>query len=66
MDRLGCLDQDGDGTSDYNDLFWNNPPETIDSDNDGVGDNADNPNDPSESMDSDGDGVGDNSDSSSK
>ena len=35
----------------------------MDSDGDGVGDNADAfPNDPSETMDSDGDGVGDNGD----
>ena len=35
----------------------------VDSDGDGVGDNADAfPNDPTESMDSDGDGIGDNAD----
>ena len=39
------------------------PSEQLDSDMDGVGDNADAfPNDPAETLDTDGDGVGDNSD----
>ncbi|MGB0827762.1 MAG: hypothetical protein ACPGTT_07795, partial [Candidatus Poseidoniaceae archaeon] len=39
----------------------NDANETVDSDNDGVGDNADAfPNDDSETLDTDGDGVGDN------
>lgn len=41
VDRYGCLDQDGDGVSDYNDAFWNDANETLDSDMDGVGDNSD-------------------------
>ena len=39
------------------------PTESVDTDGDGVGDNADTfPNDPTESADTDGDGVGDNAD----
>ena len=57
------VDSDGDGISDANDAFPNDPTETQDTDGDGVGDNADAfPNDSSEIVDSDGDGVGDNSD----
>ena len=45
------------------DAFPNDPTETMDSDGDGVGDNADAfPNDPAETADTDGDGVGDNAD----
>jgi len=63
IDRDGCPDADGDGYSDENDAFPNNPTEWFDSDFDGVGDNTDMfPNDTSEWMDSDGDGVGDNGD----
>ena len=41
----------------------NDPSETIDTDGDGVGNNADAfPGDPSETVDSDGDGYGDNAD----
>tara|TARA_Y100000588_G_scaffold395211_1_gene521347 strand:+ start:5371 stop:8790 length:3420 start_codon:yes stop_codon:yes gene_type:complete len=57
------LDSDGDGISDDNDIFPDNPLESKDSDGDGVGDNSDAfPNNALESKDSDGDGVGDNSD----
>jgi len=63
IDRNGCPDADGDGYSDENDDFPNNPSEWLDTDNDGVGDNTDMfPNDTGEWMDSDGDGVGDNGD----
>ena len=56
-------DSDGDGYSDTDDRFPNDPNEWADSDDDGVGDNSDAfPNDPSESSDSDNDGWGDNSD----
>jgi hypothetical protein len=69
-------DSDGDGISDFDDAFPNDPSEHQDADGDGVGDNADldddndgtpdlsdwRPNDASESADSDGDGVGDNAD----
>jgi hypothetical protein len=59
----GPVDTDGDGVSDDQDAFPNDPNETTDSDGDGVGDNGDAfPNDPNETADSDGDGVGDNSD----
>ena len=59
----GPVDTDGDGVSDDQDAFPNDPNETTDSDADGVGDNGDAfPNDPNETADSDGDGVGDNSD----
>lgn len=37
----GCADADGDGVSDSNDDFPNNPDETTDSDGDGIGDNSD-------------------------
>ena len=69
-------DSDGDGVDDDNDAFPNDPNETSDLDNDGVGDNSDPdrdgdgvnntedalPNDPTETSDLDNDGVGDNSD----
>ena len=58
------VDSDGDGVSDAQDDFPNDPTETRDSDGDGVGDNADAfPEDPTETVDTDGDGVGDNADS---
>ena len=45
------------------DTFPNDPTETVDTDGDGVGDNADAfPSDANETVDTDGDGVGDNSD----
>lgn len=59
----GVIDTDGDGVSDADDAFPNDPNESTDSDGDGVGDNSDAfPNDANESVDSDGDGVGDNYD----
>ena len=59
----GCShDWDNDGAS-GSDAFPFDPSEQLDSDMDGVGDNADAfPNDPTETVDTDGDGVGDNSD----
>ena len=55
-------DWDSDGAS-GSDAFPFDPSEQLDSDMDGVGDNADAfPNDPAETLDTDGDGVGDNSD----
>ena len=55
-------DWDNDGAS-GSDAFPFDPSEQLDSDMDGVGDNADAfPNDPTETVDTDGDGVGDNSD----
>lgn len=59
----GVTDTDGDGVSDADDAFPNDPNEATDSDGDGIGDNSDAfPNDANESADSDGDGVGDNGD----
>ncbi|MDP7257138.1 MAG: hypothetical protein QGH57_03815, partial [Candidatus Thalassarchaeaceae archaeon] len=56
-------DSDGDGYSDSDDRFPDNPDEWADSDDDGVGDNSDEfPTDPNEYTDSDDDGVGDNGD----
>ena len=61
--ELADVDTDGDGVSDGDDAFPNDPNEWDDTDGDGVGDNSDAfPNDANESVDSDGDGVGDNSD----
>jgi len=40
-DRKGCIDQDGDGVSDLNDVFWQDPSESSDTDGDGVGNNSD-------------------------
>ena len=59
----GCShDWDNDGAS-GSDAFPFDPSEQLDSDMDGVGDNADAfPNDSTETVDTDGDGVGDNSD----
>ena len=57
------LDTDGDGVSDGEDRFPNDPLEWSDSDDDGFGDNSDAfPDDPHEHLDSDGDGIGDGSD----
>ena len=72
----GGPDQDRDGVPDATDAFPTDPTETKDSDEDGIGDNADTdddndnvpdaqdafPLDPAESMDSDHDGIGDNAD----
>ena len=57
------VDSDGDGYSDNDDRFPDDPEEWADSDGDGWGDNGDAfPNDGSEWWDLDGDGVGDNGD----
>lgn len=72
----GAADSDGDGTPDASDPFPSDPGESVDSDGDGVGDNADTdddndgvvdeeddfPLDPNESVDTDNDGIGDNAD----
>ena len=72
----GAADSDGDGTPDASDPFPTDPDESVDSDGEGVGDNADTdddndgvideeddfPLDPNETVDTDGDGVGDNAD----
>ena len=69
-------DRDGDGVNDTDDRFPDNPNESTDLDNDGIGDNSDPdkdgdgvdnatdvfPEDGSESTDLDNDGIGDNSD----
>lgn len=68
VDRYGCLDFDGDGTSDKNDAFPNNPTQTTDRDGDGYGDNHESgatqvdefPSDTTQWNDTDGDGYGDN------
>ncbi len=53
-------DSDGDGVSDDQDAFPNDPFESRDSDGDGLGDNSDAfPFDPTETTDTDGDGIGD-------
>lgn len=68
VDRYGCLDFDGDGTSDKNDAFPNNPTQTTDRDGDGYGDSQESeatqvdefPSDTTQWNDTDGDGYGDN------
>ena len=69
-------DTDGDGVNDLEDAFPTDATETLDTDGDGTGDNADTdddgdgvpdsedalPLDPDESVDTDGDGIGDNED----
>ena|GEM_PF-1619860 len=69
-------DSDGDGVADHQDAFPNDPNESVDTDNDGIGNNADTdddndgvedsqdafPLDPSESVDTDNDGIGNNAD----
>jgi len=71
-----ATDVDGDGASDADDAFPLDPAETLDTDNDGVGDNSDSdddndgiadaidifPLDSTESADTDNDGIGDNHD----
>jgi hypothetical protein len=70
------LDTDGDNVSDVNDAFPNDPSESVDTDSDGIGNNADTdddndgvpdnndafPLDASESIDTDNDGIGNNAD----
>ena len=76
MDRYGCVDTDGDGWSDLNDMFPANPTQWIDGDGDGFGDNYSCnsfvndicvsesgdafPTEISQHNDRDGDGFGDN------
>ncbi|MCH2641414.1 MAG: SBBP repeat-containing protein, partial [Candidatus Thalassarchaeum sp.] len=61
LDVYGCVDSDGDGVSNLNDQFPNNPDLWQDSDRDGVEDDIDAfPYNPSQWLDSDGDGFGDN------
>ena len=69
-------DSDNDGVADLDDELPLDPTETVDTDNDGVGNNADDdddndgvedavdafPLDPGESVDTDGDGIGNNED----
>ena len=55
-DLKGCVDSDGDGVSDTNDLWPNDPSRSIDSDGDGVNDPEDAfPNDGTQWVDNDGD-----------
>ncbi len=75
-DSSDDTDSDNDGVKDSEDAFPNDPNETIDTDSDGVGNNADNdddndtvvdgedafPLDASESLDTDNDGIGNNAD----
>ena len=72
----GGTDGDGDGVPDSSDAFPNDPNETTDTDDDGIGDNADTdddddgtsdvnddfPTDPDETTDTDDDGIGNNAD----
>ncbi|WP_298442038.1 hypothetical protein [uncultured Ferrimonas sp.] len=69
-------DSDNDGVNNGDDAFIHDPQESLDSDSDGIGNNADNdddndgvndsddafPLDPAESLDSDNDGIGNNID----
>ena len=61
IDRYGCLDSDGDGWSDEEDDFPNDPAEYLDTDGDNVPNHLDKfPLDPSQQTDDDFDGYGDN------
>ena len=68
IDRFGCIDNDGDGYSNSNDDFPDEPSQHQDSDGDGYGNNQTIgalmpdafPYDASQWNDSDGDGHGDN------
>ena len=68
LDRLGCVDSDGDGYSNLGDAFDNNPTQYLDSDGDGYGNNQSTgatqsdafPSDGTQWVDADGDGHGDN------
>ena len=75
VDRFGCADEDGDGTSDANDAFLGEATQWSDADNDGFGDNPNGsqpdacPNDSGTStldqfgcLDADGDGASDEND----
>ena len=60
IDRKGCIDSDGDGISDVNDGFPDDPSRWQDTDGDGYGDEEDAfPFDPTQHSDIDGDGFGD-------
>jgi len=73
---ISSIDTDGDGVSDFYDAFPDNADETVDTDLDGVGNNADDdddndgfpdladafPVDDSEYLDTDLDGIGNNAD----
>ena len=60
-DMFGCIDTDGDGVSDANDAFDDDPSRWQDTDGDGYGDLEDPfPFDPTQWADTDGDGMGDN------
>jgi beta-glucanase (GH16 family) len=75
-DEFGANDSDDDGVADDIDAFPNDPTETIDTDSDGIGNNADTdddgdgaadsndafPLDSTESLDTDSDGIGNNTD----
>jgi beta-glucanase (GH16 family) len=75
-DEFNVADSDSDGVTDDFDAFPNDPSETIDTDKDGIGNNADTdddgdgaadsndafPLDNTESLDTDSDGVGNNAD----
>ncbi|MAF93123.1 hypothetical protein CMO85_00485 [Candidatus Woesearchaeota archaeon] len=64
--RYFDLDSDQDGVNDLTDAFPNDPTQTLDSDEDGYGDDPNGnqpdafPNEPTQWADSDGDGYGDN------
>ena len=61
IDYFGCVDSDGDGVSDINDRFPDDPEHWQDTDEDGVEDDADAfPYNPTQWSDTDGDGFGDN------
>ena len=70
MGNVGAKDTDGDGHTDANDAFPNNPTQWADTDHDGFGDNPDGSSaddfvsDATQWSDADGDGFGDNSDNS--
>ncbi|MCK5037650.1 MAG: tandem-95 repeat protein [Thermoplasmata archaeon] len=73
---VGGLDSDDDGVPDDDDAFPDDATESVDTDGDGTGDNADSdkdgdgvpntdddfPLDPTETIDTDGDGIGNNAD----
>jgi len=76
LQKVANTDQDNDGVDDLDDAFPTDPNETIDTDNDGIGNNADTDDDGdgfadaldafplnnSESLDTDSDGIGNNAD----
>jgi uncharacterized repeat protein (TIGR02543 family) len=74
MPDATTVDTDGDGVADFQDLFPNDPNESKDENNDGLGDNTDSdgdgiadindtfPTDANETVDTDQDGIGNNTD----